>query len=218
MYDIVITKIISIAFWKEGAEMHKKNRDNSLTNRIKISKYLVLLLVILILGKSMILILDLGAFLSDSLSQVLVLEQNDSVRIQAAIGYIQLSSEYFPIGANLVVSEKMFGSCIIITILIFENIPLILILLKIKDIIQKTETPFCNEVCRKVKQIGWIIVYLGVLQRAIIQISVSSICYHKFWFNNPIDFVKLFVGLIVLLLGDVFLYGYKLQKETDELL
>ena len=108
MYDIVITKIISIGFWKEDAEMYKKNRDNSLTNRIKISKYLFLLLVILILGKSMILILDLGAFLSDSLSQVLVLEQNDSVRIQAAIGYIQLSSEYFPIGANLVVSEKLY--------------------------------------------------------------------------------------------------------------
>lgn len=218
MYSILISKTISFGFWKEGIDMCKKIRENSLAYRVKISKYLFLLLLIFILGKSIILILDLGAFLSDSLNQALVIEQNDSVRIQAAVGYIQLSSEYLPIDANLVVSKKVLGICIIITTLIFENIPLILILLKIKDIIQKMDTPFCDEVCWKIKQIGWLIVYFGVVQRSIIQISVSSICYHKFWFNNPIDLAKLFAGVIVLLLGDVFLYGYKLQKETDELL
>ena len=113
---------------------------------------------------------------------------------------------------------KYLERVIVAITLFFEKIPSFLVCEKSHRLQKMTLSPFSNEICRKIKKVGWIIVYFGLLQKLLFQSCISLICYHKFWINNPINLMLLFAGAVILLIGDIFVYGCELQKENDEVL
>ena len=196
-----------------------KRGNNVMVRNMKICKYFLAVFAAILTFQSVVLLINFCSFLWTSPEQIFVTQTESAVKVQAFIGYFQLSSQYFPINDNLEVSAKVFGASIVAITLFFEKIPSFLVLWKIAQILQKmTLSPFSNEICRKIKEVGWIIVYFGLLQKLLFQSCISLICYHKFWINNPINLMLLFAGAVILLIGDIFVYGCELQKENDEVL
>ena len=196
-----------------------KRGNNVMVRNMKICKYFLAVFAAILTFQSFVLLINFCSFLWTSPEQIFVTQTESAVKVQAFIGYFQLSSQYLPISDNLEVSAKVFGASIVAITLFFEKIPSFLVLWKIAQILQKmTLSPFSNEICRKIKEVGWIIVYFGLLQKLLFQSCISLICYHKFWINNPINLMLLFAGAVILLIGDIFVYGCELQKENDEVL
>lgn len=196
-----------------------KRGNNVMVRNMKICKYFLAVFAAILTFQSVVLLINFCSFLWTSPEQIFVTQTESAVKVQAFIGYFQLSSQYLPISDNLEVSAKVFGASIVAITLFFEKIPSFLVLWKIAQILQKmTLSPFSNEICRKIKEVGWIIVYFGLLQKLLFQSCISLICYHKFWINNPINLMLLFAGAVILLIGDIFVYGCELQKENDEVL
>lgn len=196
-----------------------KRGNNVMVRNMKICKYFLAVFAAILTFQSVVLLINFCSFLWTSPEQIFVTQTESAVKVQAFIGYFQLSSQYLPINDNLEVSAKVFGASIVAITLFFEKIPSFLVLWKIAQILQKmTLSPFSNEICRKIKEVGWIIVYFGLLQKLLFLSCISLICYHKFWINNPINLMLLFAGAVILLIGDIFVYGCELQKENDEVL
>lgn len=196
-----------------------KRGNNVMVRNMKICKYFLAVFAVILTFQSVVLLINFCTFLWTSPEQIFVTQTEGAVKIQAFIGYFQLSSQYLPINDNLEVSAKVFGASIAAITLFFEKIPSFLVLWKVAQILQKmTSSPFSDEICQKIKEVGWIIVYFGLLQKLLFQSGISLICYHKFWINNPINLTLLFAGAVILLIGDIFVYGCELQKENEEVL
>lgn len=190
-----------------------------MVRNMKICKYFLTVFAVILIFQSVVLLINFCTFLWTSPEQIFVTQTESAVKIQAFIGYFQLSSQSLPINDNLEVSAKVFGASIAAITLFFEKIPSFLVLWKVAQILQEmTSSPFSDEICQKIKEVGWIIVYFGLLQKLIFQSGISLICYHKFWIHNPINLPLLFAGAVILLIGDIFVYGCELQKENDEVL
>ena len=219
---ILIRKLTILQNGREEDKMFidtMKNGNNVRIRHMKICKCFLVILAVILFVQSIVLITNFCYFLWNSSDQIFVKQIGNSVKIQALFGYFQLSSQYIPLKDTLEVSGKVFGASIAAITFLFEKIPLFIILWKITQIFQNMiSSPFYGGTCRKIKEIGWIILYFGFLQKLIFQLGVSLICYHKLWFNNPFNMIFLFAGGVILLIGDIFAYGCELQRETDELL
>ena len=156
-----------------------KRGNNVMVRNMKICKYFLAVFAAILTFQSVVLLINFCSFLWTSPEQIFVTLTKSAVKVQAFIGYFQLSSQYLPINDNLEVSAKVFGASIVAITLFFEKIPSFLVLWKIAQILQKmTLSPFSNEICRKIKEVGWIIVYFGLLQKLLFQSCISLICFH----------------------------------------
>lgn len=197
-----------------------KTGDRRMVYRVNICKCFLGILAIALILQSVALIINLGFFLWGNPDKIHAIYRDGSVKIQAVFGYLHLSAQELP-GGRAHVNDSVLGAVITAIALCAEKIPLFFILWKSVQIFRKMvrlNSPFYGEICRHIRGIGCAIIYLGLFQKLIMQVGVSCIAYHKLWFNNPFNLVLVFVGIVVLLVGDIFTYGCELQKESDELL
>lgn len=208
--------------WEECKMFANKMKmgDRTRMGHINICKFFGVILMIILSCQSIALITNFCFFIWNSPDQIYITYLGSSVKIQALFGYFQLPFQLLP-DSDLEVSARALGAGIAVITLLSEKIPLFFVLWKSMRIFQNMvqfHSPLCDEICRKIKEIGWIIIYFGLLQQLIFQVGVSMISYHKLWFENPVNLALVFAGGVVLLVGDIFTYGCELQKESDELL
>ena len=108
----------------------------------------------------------------------------------------------------------------ITTVLIFSflnTVCLTVVLFMIRALmksIEKCETPFCNDVIRKMKNFGYSLIPLAVLSGT----SENTWNILDVGVHAGIDLKVVFVILVVFMLVMVFSYGAELQKQSDETL
>lgn len=192
----------------------------SMKSHGKVCKCLLGIGAVFLVLQSAGLIANICYFLCIPSDQMRLMDLGDAVKIQALFGYYQISSESLPI-SYMDVSGKVLGLSISGFSLLFEKIPLMMILWKCIQIFRqmmRSHSPFTREICCRIKEVGWLVLYLGGLQKLLFQVCVSLVAYHKIWFRNPFQLTLLAAGVAVLAVGDVFVHGFELQKESDELL
>ena len=108
----------------------------------------------------------------------------------------------------------------ITTVLIFSflnTVCLTVVLFMIRALmksIEKCETPFCDEVIRKMKNFGYSLIPLAVLSGT----SENAWNILDVGVHGGIDLKVVFVILVVFMLVMIFSYGAELQKQSDETL
>lgn len=163
---------------------------------------------------------SLGAICIHPASEIVVSDTGSGLRFDLLAGYANLSAEYLP--ADYTVPDgKLFAVTYLLLDLITDQLPRLLILWlagKMLNQIGKSHSPFIPEAADYVKWIGRIIMLMGLFRNLLMQAGISVIVYHQISLRNPIDFSWILVGLIVLLVGDIFKRGCVLQKDADEML
>ncbi|MBQ7740757.1 MAG: DUF2975 domain-containing protein [Eubacterium sp.] len=80
--------------------------------------------------------------------------------------------------------------------------------------IEKCETPFCNDVIKKMKNFGYSLIPLAVLSGT----SENAWNVLDVGIHPGIDIKVVFIILVVFMLAMIFSYGAELQKQSDETL
>lgn len=192
----------------------------SMKSHGKVCKWLLVVLAAILILQSIGLIADICYFLWIPSDQVRLTDSGDAVKVQALFGYFRFSSESLP-PSYVDVSGKILGLSSSVFSLLLEKIPMLIILWTCIQIFRKmiwAHSPFDREISRRIKVIGWIVLYLGAMERLLFQIGVSLVSCHEIWFHNPFQLTILAAGAVILAAGDIFAYGCELQKESDELL
>ena len=116
---------------------------------------------------------------------------------------------------RLDVSTQAITVSLVLTFL--NTICLVVVLFMIRALmksIEKCETPFCNDVIRKMKNFGYSLIPLAVLSGT----SENTWNILDVGVHAGIDLKVVFVILVVFMLVMVFSYGAELQKQSDETL
>lgn len=184
------------------------------------SMVLLVLFGIWILGSILVLFLSLISICVHPASQTVVADTGAGLRFDLLIGYAQLSAQHLP-ADYAQVNGKLFAVSYLLLLLFVDKLPVLVIWRyanKMMKTLGKAHSPFVPEIADCVVWIGRVILAMGFFQKLVMQAGISLIVYHKLYFNNPIELVWVFVGLIILLIGDIFKRGCVLQQDADETL
>lgn len=184
---------------------------------------------------SMILLVLFGIWLVESLlvltislisiyihpaAQTVVTDTGAGLRFDLLIGYAQLSAQHLPVDYAQM-DGKLFAISFLVLSLITDKLPLLAIwryTYTMMKLIGKTHSPFVPKAADCMAWIGRIILCMGVLRNLLMQAGISLVVYHQLYLNNPIEFLWIFLGLIILLISDIFKRGCVLQQDADETL
>ena len=143
-----------------------------------------------------------------------------SYRFDLPIGFGEINFNNLYLGKEINNSSLFIFSSILAGI-ITSRIPMILILvygIKIVRAFTTFETPFSPKIPIYIRNIGNIFIVIGFLGKLVMQLLINLITFNKVYFNNPIDIKFLIIGVIVILLSDIFKRGVILQQNDDETL
>ncbi|TCL53679.1 hypothetical protein EDD76_1283 [Kineothrix alysoides] len=143
-----------------------------------------------------------------------------SYRFGMLLGYGQISFENLP-PIHTIQDEHIFIVTVIAVGILAVDLPFIAIMIygrKILRTISNSYTPFHPDMPVYFRKIGIIFILVGFFGKLIIQLLPSLVNFHKVYFNNPTQFEWIFVGLLIILLSDIFKKGVKLQQSEDETL
>lgn len=146
----------------------------------------------------------------------------NELRINLPVGYVRLSAAYLPEGNMEIMNEKVLCLGVLIMSIITNVIPMLLIMNYIRKMLKTisgSHSPFVNEVVEYIQKAGKLLVIVGVFSRSLLKVSVQMLA------SRQIDSLSLpgdlqvewiFAGVLVLLIGDIFCRGCKLQEFSDE--
>lgn len=149
-----------------------------------------------------------------------VIDTGYSYRFDLLMGYANCDYENVPEGMRML-NEKTFCISFLLFTIISRDIPILIILnyfRKMLGIIKESHSPFVKEIVKCTKNIGMVLILMGLFGKLILQLGISMVAYHALNFVNPIEFSWIFAGIIVFLLSDVFSWGCELQQFSDETL
>ncbi len=118
-------------------------------------------------------------------------------------------------GKRLDISTQAIKVTLVLSFL--NTVCLIVVLFMIRALmkaIEKCETPFCDDVIKKMKNFGYSLIPLAVLSGT----SENAWNFLDVGVHAGIDIKVVFVILVVFMLTMIFSYGASLQKESDETL
>ncbi len=116
---------------------------------------------------------------------------------------------------RLDISTQAITTALILSLLNAVCLTVVLFMIRaLMKSIEKCETPFCDEVIRKMKNFGYSLIPLAVLSGT----SENAWNLLDVGVHGGIDLKVVFVILVVFMLVMIFSYGAALQKESDETL
>ena len=130
----------------------------------------------------------------------------------------QKTDKGFTLGVNgkrLDISINAIRVSLIVTLL--NTVCLIVVLFMVRALmkaIERSETPFCDDVIRKMKNFGFSLIPLAILSG----VSENSWNILDVGVHAGVDLKVVFGILIVFMLVMIFSYGAELQKQSDETL
>lgn len=184
------------------------------------SMILLVLFGIWLIGSLLVLIVSLISICIHPAAQTVVTDTGAGLKFNLLLGYAQLSAQHLPAGYAQV-NGKLFAISFLLLSLITDKLPLFIVwryTYKMMKILGKAHSPFVPETADCVAWIGRVILWMGLLRNLIMQAGISLSVYHQLYFNNPIEYVWIFAGLIILLISDIFRRGCVLQQDADETL
>lgn len=159
--------------------------------------------------------------------QIEVISTASGLRFDLLIGYAQLGRETMPIAADVSeIDGKLFAVTFLILGILVYDLPLCFIAWKSYRILHTMEhswSPFVPEIAGHIRWIGRISIVRGLLSRLIMQVGMSLVIEHRFYFEaegdtNAFEMPWILAGVVILLVSDIFKKGCVLQKEVDETL
>ena len=96
-------------------------------------------------------------------------------------------------------------------------IVMLFMLKKLMKSLEICETPFCDDVIRRMKNFGYSLIPFAVL-RTVSESAWNSLLSKDFDISLGVDLTVVMVILVVFLLVMIFTYGAELQKQSDETL
>lgn len=159
--------------------------------------------------------------------QIEIISTASGLRFNLLIGYAQLRRETMPFAADVSeINGKLFAITFIILSILVYNLPLCFIAWKSYRILHTMNhswSPFVPEIAEHIRWIGRISIVRGLLSRLIMQVGMSLVIEHRFYFEAEGDITVfempwILAGVVILLVSDIFKKGCVLQKEVDETL
>lgn len=86
-----------------------------------------------------------------------------------------------------------------------------------KDLVV-SRTPFIDTVYARIKKIGSICIWYGLLYALVFSILLQVFVVGATGFTNPVNLYTILIGVILLIVSEILEYGHKLQNEVDETL
>ncbi len=106
--------------------------------------------------------------------------------------------------------------CLAVSLLSLICTAVVLIMIRsLMKSLEACDTPFCDEIIKKMKRFGWSLVPF-VFLRGLEKTAWNSIASNASNFGISIDFTFIVGILVVFMLAIIFSYGARLQKESDE--
>lgn len=141
-------------------------------------------------------------------------------RFDLLIGYMILRFGDIPNGYPIE-NERMLAVTSAVIILITQVIPVILILaagIKALRLLLISYSPFVSRMPVWFRRLGVFMILFGILGKSAMQILINYINFGRLFFENPLQYEWIIMGLLLLILSDVFRIGNKLQIDSDETL
>lgn len=184
------------------------------------SQILLVLFGIGVAAELLIVLASLVSICVHPAAQTVVSDTGTGLQFDLLLGHANLSAEYLPTD-YAAVNGKLFAVTYLLLGIIADKLPRFFILIiagRMLERIGKSYSPFIPEVADDIRWVGRITICVGLFRKLILQTGISILVYRQVYFNNPIDFMWVLVGLIILLVGDIFRRGCILQKDADETL
>ncbi|MDO5294097.1 MAG: DUF2975 domain-containing protein [bacterium] len=136
---------------------------------------------------------------------------------EAFIGSSNISNSMVPYEKGEF-SSRSFMIAMNIMKILAERLPVLLILIFLRQlllVIRKDYTPFKENCVKWVRIIGIVMILQGVFGNLLIQAGISTVVFHSLVIYNPLNLTNVFVGMLILVLAEIFQYGSVLQEEQD---
>ncbi len=119
---------------------------------------------------------------------------------------------------NAQYSSKTFVVTFTFLDLLVNVLPWLFILLGTRKILMDTKknySPFVGKGSKWLRMIGVLCILQGLFSNFVIQAGMSTIVFGNLIIRNPLDLANVLVGMLVLVLVEIFQYGGLLQEEQD---
>lgn len=143
-----------------------------------------------------------------------------SYRYNMLIGYGEVKFEDMPF-YHTIENNAIFVLSAGVSYIISNSIPFLAIMIygrKILRIINNFYTPFSPDMPAYIRNIGIIFILMGFFGKLIRQLLLGFFNFHKLYFHNPLELQWIFIGLLIIVLSDIFRRGVELQRNEDETL
>lgn len=134
--------------------------------------------------------------------------------------YIQLSKNLMRPTENFkgTVNQAALGIIIFGTLVRLPLLYVFWLAYKVFKSLSESRTPFSSQLFYSIKHIGKVLILYGAFSNLAFSILLSLFVTGILYFNNPINFTIILLGLVLYVVSEVMEYGLALQVEVDETL
>lgn len=141
-----------------------------------------------------------------------ILDNGTSLYAELPIGHMNLEYASFPreITEKPHLSDNFFPLILIIILFCYDvpNFLIAIILSRILYCLCRKTTPFFKKMSKYTYIISFTLIIKSTIMEMLYQCAFSYLIFNKIYFDNPIQFKILFVGILVLLFSNILKQGY----------
>ena len=127
---------------------------------------------------------------------------------------LMVPTEYFKGTLN----QAVLGITLIGTLIRLPLLYTFWLTYKVFKNLSESRTPFSSQLFYSIKHMGKVLILYGAFSNLAFSILLSVFVTGILYFNNPINFTIILLGLVLYVVSEVMEYGLALQVEVDETL